>query len=110
MRRIRPPLLAVILALPLGGCWIDPLLGPLAITNAASLVLTGGTTVDHVASLVTGRNCSAVRIEQRLPWCAPPPGPPPVTAFCTRSLGAVDCWAWPPSGSQSQLADPPAPR
>ena len=74
-----------------------------------SLVLTGRTPVDHVASLVTGRDCSAVHIERREPWCRPTVAEVPPQAFCTRSLGAVDCWTAAPSGSTRQAADPPAP-
>lgn len=108
MRR-RPLHLLLFLALPLGGCWIEPAIGPAAAVGGASLILTGATPVDHLASLATGQECSVVRLERRQSWCAPP-RPAPVQPFCTRSLGAVDCWAWSPPGSQRQAADPPAPR
>lgn len=111
MRR-RPPflivLLPVLLPVTLGGCWADPLVGPGLVATGASLVITGRTPVDHVASAWTGRECSAVRLEQGLPWCAPDPPAPQETAYCTRSLGAVDCWTAPPAGSRRQAADPPA--
>ena len=94
---------------PLGACALEPALGPAAAVGAASLVLTGRTPVDHVASLVTGQDCSAVRLERRLPYCAPHQGPPASQPYCTRSLGAVDCWTAPPLGSAPQrgVADPP---
>jgi len=98
-----------LLAAPLllGGC-LEPLLGPAAWVGGASIVLTGGTPMDHVASLITGQNCSIVRLERRESWCAAPATTPPAQ-FCTRSLGAVDCWTVPPI-SQRQTADPPPPR
>lgn len=105
MRRWTPALLPLLLA----GCWADPLVGPALVATGASLVITGRTPVDHAASAWTGRDCSAVRLERGLPWCAPEAPMLPQTAFCTRSLGAVDCWATPPAGSRRQLADPPAP-
>ncbi len=111
MRRPPAPIWAQIwlLALPLGGCITDAAIGPVAVVSGASIILTGGTPVDHIASLVTGQNCSIVHLERREPWCAPA-YVAPVQPFCTRSLGAVDCWAWTPPGSQRQAADPPAPR
>ncbi|WP_270938341.1 hypothetical protein [Falsiroseomonas oryzae] len=106
MRR-RPDAFAILLlVVPLGGC-LDSSLGPAAVVNGASLIFTGRTPVDQVASLVTGRDCSAVRLERRQPWCAPPPGPPAPMPFCTRSLGGVDCWTTPPPGApQRGVADP----
>jgi hypothetical protein len=104
--------LGLVLALPaLAGCQIGPTVaatsGPILVASGASLVLTGRTPVDHVASWVTGRDCSLVHVERREAWCAPPAAPPAPQAFCTRSLGAVDCWTAPPSGAARPVADPP---
>jgi hypothetical protein len=102
--------LALPLVLPLGGCALEPLAGPALVAGAGSLVLTGRTPIDHVASLATGRDCSAVRLERGESWCAHPPPPPPNLPFCTRSLGRADCWTAPPViGGHGQWADPPAP-
>ena len=76
--------------------------------HAGSLVATGKLPEDHLAGLLTGMDCSAVRYEQRRPWCIPQPGPAPQPPYCTRSLGAVDCWATPPPGAARGVADPPA--
>ncbi|MBU8536243.1 hypothetical protein [Falsiroseomonas tokyonensis] len=115
----RPPrvartglLLAVPLALPLlAGCQIGPTVsataGPVLVASGASLILTGRTPVDHVASWATGRDCSLVRVERRESWCAPEPSPPTPQPFCTRSLGAADCWTVPPLTGQRGVADPP---
>ncbi|WP_439598048.1 hypothetical protein [Falsiroseomonas sp.] len=102
----------LLLALPLlGGCQIGPTVGatagPVLVASGASLILTGRTPVDHVASLVTGRDCSLVRVERRESWCAPEAAPPPPQPFCTRSLGATDCWTVPPLTGQRGVADPP---
>ena len=100
----------LVLALPLllAGC-LEAALGPAAVVGGASLVFTGRTPIDHVASLATGRDCSAVRLERYQPWCAPLPGPPDPQPFCTRSLGSVDCWTRPPDYASGQLANPPSP-
>jgi hypothetical protein len=101
---------ALLLILPLGGCWVDPLVGPAAVTNGAFLVVTGKTPLDHVAGWVSGRDCSAVRVERHGPWCVAPPGPPGPPPYCTRSLGAVDCWTARPAEAPARgVADPPAP-
>jgi hypothetical protein len=84
---------ALLLALPIGLAACD---GPAAVAtlgvNAASVALTGRAVPDLVVSAVTGRDCSVVRLDRRLSYCAPSeeaPAPPP---FCTRSIGGVDCW------------------
>jgi hypothetical protein len=103
----RHALPALLLALPLGGCLTGDSIGPTAIIGGVSVILTGRTPVDQLASLVTGRDCSVVHVERREPWCATA-RVPPRTALCTRSLGTVDCWTAPPSGYSRQVADPPA--
>ncbi|HYF07335.1 MAG TPA: hypothetical protein VD970_06910, partial [Acetobacteraceae bacterium] len=42
-------------------------------------------------------------------YCAPPEAPPAPPRFCTRSLGAVDCWTLPPAAHPPQrgVADGP---
>jgi len=99
--------------LALGGCEIGPAVGaaagPVLVVSGAALVLTGRTPVDHVASLVTGRDCSLVRVERREGWCAPPPTPPAPAPYCTRSLGSTDCWTTRPFNAGRQVADPPSP-
>jgi hypothetical protein len=84
--------------LPLSGCGesaqvvVPVLIG----TNIASVATIQRTPVDAVYSLVTGKDCSLVRLDQGKTYCRPvepPPEPPP---FCTRSLGVVDCWRNPP--------------
>lgn len=75
----------------LGGC-DGPALVATAGVNVASLTLVGRSVPDILVSGVTGRDCSIVRLDRGMSYCAarePAPGPPP---YCTRSRGSVDCW------------------
>lgn len=101
----RPPALPLLLcAAALGGCVPEAVVG----VTAGSLVFTGKTPLDHVAGLVSGQDCSAVRWERHGPWCVTPPAAPAPPPFCTRSLGSVDCWTRPPPGAPLRgVADPP---
>lgn len=85
----------------LGACttplaW-TPAMGWLAVAEGGSIAVQGRGLGDTVVSLVSGRDCSIVRLAREESYCAarePPPAAPP---FCTRSLGGVDCWAVPPA-------------
>ena len=69
----------------------------------------GRTTTDLAVSLISGRDCSVVRLEQGARYCKPREGPPLPAPFCTRSLGGVDCWASPALlPGQAGVADTPA--
>lgn len=108
--RLPQPLWLPLLALPLGGCWIDAAIGPAAVVTGTSIILIGRTPTDVLASLATGRDCSVVNYERRLPYCMELPGPPPPAPFCTPSLGRADCWTMPPPGAPLRgIADPPRP-
>lgn len=83
-----PPLLA------LAGC--DPASQVLGVgAFGASVAIFHRTPVDMVYSAVTGKNCSAVRLDRGESYCKPPEAEPPPQPYCTRSLGTVDCWARP---------------
>lgn len=100
------PALALLVLLPIGACGGEAL-APVAIASGATLVFSGKTPLDHMAGLATGQDCSSVRWEAHGPWCVRPPAPPLPEPFCTRSLGAADCWAVPPTvGARIPLADP----
>ncbi len=96
---------ALPLLILLPGCGLEPAIGPAAAIGGASLILTGRTPVDHLVGWARGADCSVVRLERRDPYCAQPtsPAPPP---FCTRSLGAVDCWTAPGAVAGRGVADP----
>ena len=72
-----------------------PLLAIPAVIEGASLVTLQRGVGDTVVSLVTGQDCSYVRLAKGQTYCASDP-PPPVQPICTRSLGKVDCWTTPP--------------
>ena len=75
-----------------------PLLAIPAVIEGASLVTLQRGVGDTVVSLVTGEDCSYVRLAKGQTYCASDP-PPPVQPVCTRSLGQVDCWTTPPVAS-----------
>lgn len=79
--------------------------------NVASLALTGRTPPDIVTSLATGRSCSVARLDRGLTYCAPGDPGFPDPAYCTRSLGSVDCWVTPPAAVPLQpgVAQQPGP-
>lgn len=99
-----PALLPLALSLLLAGCEAAlPLSGALGVAHVASVTTIGRTLPDAIYSLASGRDCSAVRLEQGLSYCRVeelPPAPPP---FCTRSLGRVDCWRSPPLAMPPQM-------
>lgn len=96
---------ALPLLLLLPSCGLEAAAPPAAAAGAASLVLTGRTPVDHLVGWVRGAECSVVRLERREPYRAQPTPPAPVP-FCTRSLGAVDCWTAPGVVPGRGVADP----
>jgi hypothetical protein len=99
----------LLMMLPLAACAGGDAIGPAAVVTGGFLIATGKTPVDIVASAVTGRECSVVRLEHWQSWCAPTPVVQP-TPYCTRSLGSVDCWTSPPPGAPRQgVADPVRP-
>jgi hypothetical protein len=99
---IRPALL--LCALFLAGCESAvPVAAGLAIGNIASVTTIGRTLPDAAVSLVTGRDCSLVRLDRGRSYCRAEELPPVPQPYCTRSIGRVDCWRSPP------LAIPPRP-
>jgi len=97
MRKARSLLLVFLL---LAGCESigaagAPLLAIPAAVEGVSLVTTQRGIGDNVVSLLTGQDCSYVRLAKGQTYCASDP-PPPVQPMCTRSLGKVDCWTTPP--------------
>ncbi len=98
-------LLALGLACGLAGCGVSDNLGA-AIgvgVTAGSVAAIGRSPVDAVYSLVTGKDCSVVRLDEGKSYCRPVAPPPDAPPYCTRSLGTVNCWADP-----GRLPDHPA--
>jgi hypothetical protein len=87
-----PPLL---LALLLPGCAaLTPMVGAelVGAVTVGSVSTIHRTPIDAVYSAVTGKDCSAVRLDQGKTYCRPIEPPPDAQPYCTRSLGVVDCW------------------
>lgn len=81
----------------------------LAAADAASIAVFHRDGFDLGYSLVTGRDCSIVRLDQGLRYCKAREPPPRQPAFCTRSLGVVDCYdePWALPGHPQGVADGP---
>jgi len=102
---------SLILLTLLAGCGASPepvFTGLIGLT-AASVAVIHRTPLDAVWSLVSGKDCSAVRLDRGESYCRaeePPPVPPP---FCTKGLGRVDCWTdpWRLPGRPTETADGP---
>jgi hypothetical protein len=93
-------LLAFLLpVLVLAGC--DAASEGVAAVTVGSVAIIHRTPVDAVVSLVSGKDCSAVRLEQGKTYCRPTEPAPDMPPYCTRSLGVVDCWKDP--GAMSDL-------
>lgn len=86
-------LFAAALAAPLAGC-IEPA-GIVLGASAAAVPVIGRTLPDAAVSVLTGLDCSLVRLDAGKSYCAPQEPPPVPPAVCTRSLGTVDCWSNP---------------
>lgn len=100
-------LLVVLVLAALPGCGLAPT-GALVAAEAASIVVMGRGIVDIGVSAVSGRDCSLVRLDRGLSYCGPGEERGP-EAYCTRTLGTVDCWASPKlASSWPGLGDTPA--
>jgi hypothetical protein len=101
------PLPPLLLLLALAGC-AEPT-GAFAAANAASIVAFQRAIPDLVASAVSGKDCSVVRLDQGKPYCRPQEQPPARPPYCTRSLGTIDCWSNPEKlpGPPREVADGP---
>ena len=91
--RITPVLLLGLVPAMLAACSPEPV-GALAGAEIASVAVFGRGIVDLGVSAVSGKDCSIVRLDKGLTYCAPK-DQPPQEAYCTRTLAAVDCWPSP---------------
>jgi hypothetical protein len=90
---MRGPVLILLLALSGCGATPEQLLTGFGGAGIASIAIIHRTPFDAVYSLITGRDCSIVWLDEDKPYCRPEEPPPPPQRYCTRSLGVVDCWA-----------------
>ena len=108
---VRSLIMLLFAGLPLCGCGMPAEL--LATGSIAAVIGTitafGRSPADLVVSLVKGKDCSIVRMDEGKSYCKPTEPPPPQQPFCTRSLGAVNCWSDPAAlqDEPTQVADGP---
>lgn len=102
-------LAALAVLLCLAGCSPEAA-GAFAAANVASIPVFQRSPPDILVSLITGKDCSIVRLDQGKTYCAVAEQPRP-QPFCTRSLGVVDCWADPERlpAAYRGVGDAPAP-
>jgi hypothetical protein len=83
-----------LLLLLLTGCGATPeqLLTGIGGAGVASVAIIHRSPFDAVYSLISGRDCSVVRLDRGQSYCRPVEPAPLPQPFCTRSLGVVDCW------------------
>lgn len=88
---------AVMLCLMAGGC--------AAAIGAGTVAATDKTPVDHLVSLVTGKDCSVIRQNRGLTYCVEDEVTPLVGVHCYPTLGEVSCYAEPDPfpGGQREL-------
>lgn len=80
--------------------------------EVVSVMTTKKTLSDHVATWVTGKDCSAVKAEQDGVWCRdwPPPAPPPPAVYCYATWARPNCFAQPyTQGNDRLIGFVPAP-
>lgn len=91
----------------LGGC-----VAPYAAVEVGSVMATRKMLVDHVATLVTGKDCSTMRLSEGGAYCTEEkPQALPSPAHCYRTIADVDCYARPVADPGYQPVDavqPPA--
>lgn len=101
----------LLLLLMLAGCGASPeQMATVALgITAGSVAVIHRTPFDALWSLVTGRDCSAVRLDRGKSYCRPEEVPPEVPPYCTRGLAGVNCWSDPERmpGIGREVADGP---
>jgi hypothetical protein len=99
------------IVLLLAGCGMTPegLTTVVGGVGVGSIAVIHRSPFDAVWSVLTGKDCSVVRLDQGKTYCRPVEPPPPPPPYCTRSLGVVDCWADPSKvpGIGPNVADGP---
>lgn len=70
-----------------------------------TLVNTHKTMGDHVASWITGKDCSTPKASRGEAYCVDRPGPPPPQqqVYCYASLGRPSCFAQPYNEGNDRL-------
>ncbi|MGC9269361.1 hypothetical protein [Acidiphilium sp.] len=83
--------------LPLAGCGLGAGadIGVGVGANVLALTTIHRTIPDAVVSLVTGKDCSMVRLDNGKSYCRHLQPLPPPQPYCTQTLGQATCWADP---------------
>jgi len=89
--------LAIFAILALSGCGpvVVPGVPGLAQIDVLTVVGTDKTVVDHVLSLSSGKNCSAVRLEKGMHYCEEDEPKITQNIYCYNTLGSVTCYTKP---------------
>lgn len=77
-----------------------------------SVINTKKTLGDHLATWITGKDCSTIRAQREGAWCVdwPAPPAPPPQVYCYASLAKPSCYAQPYNeGNDRLLGFVPAP-
>jgi F0F1-type ATP synthase membrane subunit c/vacuolar-type H+-ATPase subunit K len=90
-------LLFLICLIPLAGCGLGTGadMGIAAGATVLSVATIHRTIPDAIVSMVIGRDCSVVRLDDGKSYCRPKPPLPPPLPYCTQTLGQATCWADP---------------
>ena len=72
-----------------GGCSMAQ---PYTAVDGAVVIGSDKTMIDHVISLASGKNCSAVRKERGMTYCKEDEIIPRPEVYCYRELAAVTCY------------------
>ena len=102
---------ALVLVLLLAGCGATPeqvVTGVVGV-GVGSIAVMQRSPFDALYSMVAGKDCSVVRLDQGKSYCRPVEPEPEAPPYCTRSLGVADCWADPASlpDHPPEIADGP---
>lgn len=70
-----------------------------------SVINTKKTLTDHVATWITGKDCSTIRAQREGAWCVDWPNPPapPQQVYCYSSLARPSCYAQPYNQGNDRL-------
>lgn len=104
-------LLILLSVIPLAGCGLG--LGADAGIAAGAAVISVATIhrtpPDVAVSLLTGRDCSMVRLDEGKSYCKPKPPLPKPPPYCTQTLGEATCWSdpWKLPDHAPQVAEGP---
>jgi hypothetical protein len=102
----------VLMLLLLAGCAASPeQMATVAVgVSVGSIAVIQRSPFDAAYSVLSGKDCSVVRLDQGKSYCRPVEPPPETPPYCTRSLGFANCWQDPASlpDHPPSLADGPS--